>query len=98
MQPLFGEKISVRIAGIDTPEIKGKCLKETTLAMQARNLVRRMLGQARRIDLLDTERGKYFRIVATVLADGTDIGQTLIDRGMAVEYDGGKKTKEWCGT
>ena len=51
---------------------------------------------ARRMDLLDAERGKYFRIVARVLADGKDIGQTLIDRGMAVEYDGEKKTKEWC--
>ena len=53
---------------------------------------------ARRIDLLDAERGKYFRIVARVVADGKDIGQALIDRGMAVEYDGGKKTKDWCGT
>ncbi len=96
MHPLFGEKISVRIAGIDTPEIKGKCLKETALAMQARNLVRRMLGQARSIDLLDAERSKYFRIVAKVLADGKDIGQTLIDRGMAVAYDGETKIKEWC--
>ncbi len=96
IHPLFGEKINVRIAGIDTPEIKGKCLKETALAMQARNLVRRMLGQARRIDLLDAERGKSFRIVARVIADGKDIGQTLIDRGMAVEYDGGKKSKNWC--
>jgi len=93
---LFGEKINVRIAGIDTPEIKGKCQKETALAMQARNLVRRMLGQARRIDLLDVERGKYFRIVARVVADGKDVGQTMIDRGMAVEYDGGTKVKEWC--
>ena len=94
VHPLFGEKISVRIAGIDTPEIKGKCLKEIALAMQARNLVRRMLGQARRIDLLDAERGKYFRIVARVLADGKDIGHILIDRGMAVAYDGGEENED----
>ncbi len=96
VHPLFGEKISVRITGIDTPEIKGKCLKETALAMQARNLVRRMLGQARRIDLLDAERGKYFRIVAKVLADGKDVGQTLINHGLAVRYEGETKIKEWC--
>ena len=64
--------------------------------MQARNLARRMLEQARRIDLLDAERGKYFRILARVVADGKDIGQTLIDRRLAVEYDGGTKTKDWC--
>jgi endonuclease YncB( thermonuclease family) len=44
-----------------------------------------MLGQARRIDLIDAKRGKIFRIVARVLADGKDVGQILIDRGMAVE-------------
>ena len=97
VHPLFGENISVRIAGIDTPEIKGKCQKEKALAMQARNLARRMLGQARRIDFLDAERGKYFRIVARVVADGKDIGRTLIARGLAVGYDGGKKVKGWCG-
>ena len=96
IHPLFGEKISVHVAEIDAPEIKGKCLKETALAMQARNLVGRMLGQAHQINLLDAERGKHFRIVARVLADGKDIGQILIDRGMATEYDGGKKTKDWC--
>ena len=96
VHPLFGEKISVRIAGIDTPEIRGKCQKEKALAMQARNLVTRMLGQARRIDLLDAQRGKYFRIVARVAADGRDIGASLINRGLAVEYDGGKKVKDWC--
>ena len=96
VHPLFGERVSVRLAGIDTPEIRGQCQKETALAMQARNLARRMLGQARRIDLLAAEHGKYFRIVARVLADGKDIGQTLLDRGMAVEYDGGTKNKKWC--
>ena len=83
--PLFGENISVHIAGIDTPEIKGKCQKEKAIAMQARNLVQRMLGQARRIDLVDAERGKYFRVVARVVVDGKDIGASLINRGLAVE-------------
>ncbi len=30
------------------------------------------------------------------MADGKDVGQTLIDRGMAVAYDGGTKSKDWC--
>ena len=97
VHPLFGEKISVRIAGIDTPEIRGKCEQEKALAKEARDVVRGILQRAQRIDLFDAERGKYFRIVARVLADGKDIGQTLIDRGLAVGYDGGEKTKEWCG-
>ena len=86
----------MRIAGIDTPEIKGKCEQEKTIAKQARDIVRGILQKTQHIDLLDTERGKYFRNVARVLADGKDIGQTLLDRGMAVRYDGGTKNKEWC--
>ncbi len=93
---LFGGRIPVRVVGIDTPEIKGKCKQEKTLATNARDFVRRTLRNARRIDLLNAKRGKYFRVVARVLADGKDIGQTLIDQGMAVEYDGGTKTKNWC--
>jgi endonuclease YncB( thermonuclease family) len=43
--------------------------------------------------LIEAERGKDFRIVARVMADGKDIGRTLIDRGMAVAYDGGNKNQ-----
>ncbi len=60
VHPLFGEKISVRIAGIDAPEIKGKCQKEKALAKKARDIVRGMLKDAHRIDLLDAQRGKVF--------------------------------------
>ena len=81
IHPLFGKKINVRIAGIDTPEIKGTCEREKALAKKARDFVRNILKDARRIDLLDAKRGKYFRIVAKVVADGNDIGETLIDGG-----------------
>ena len=90
VHPLFGEKISVRITGIDTPEIRGKCQKEEALAKEARDLVRGILRNAHRINLLDAQRGKYFRIVARVLADGKDIGQTLILRDN-LDVDGWKR-------
>jgi endonuclease YncB( thermonuclease family) len=60
IHPLFGEKISVRIAGIDTPEIRGKCDQEKTLVKEARDVVRGILQKAHRINLLEAERGKYF--------------------------------------
>jgi len=41
-------------------------------------------------------RGKYFRIVGRLIADGVDISELLIERHLAVPYDGGTKTKEWC--
>ena len=96
IHPLFGEKISVRIAGIDTPEIRGKCPEEKALAKTAKRAAIAMLKGAKRIDLLRPERGKYFRIVADIMADGTDVGAALIRQGLAVPYDGGTKTHAWC--
>ena len=40
------------------------------------------------------ERGKYFRIVARVIADGEDISDLLIERQLADPYDGGTKVKD----
>ncbi len=42
-------------------------------------------------------RGKYFRIVGRLVADGVDISDLLIQRQVAVPYDGGTKVKDWCG-
>ncbi len=96
VHPLFGDHIPVRLAGIDTPEMKGKCERERELARQARDFLRNVLGRAKEIRLLHAERGKYFRVVARVIADGQDVSQLLLTRGLAVHYDGGTKTAPWC--
>jgi endonuclease YncB( thermonuclease family) len=98
---LFGHNIPIRVEGIDTPEIKGKCQKEKDLAYEARDLVRALLNNAQTITLsIDDNpkevRGKYFRIVGRLIADGVDIADLLIERQLAVLYDGGTKTKDWC--
>jgi len=41
-------------------------------------------------------RGKYFRIVGRLIADGVDISELLIQKNLAVLYDGGTKVKDWC--
>ena len=41
-------------------------------------------------------RGKYFRIVGRLIADGQDISDLLIQQHLAVLYDGGTKVKDWC--
>jgi len=96
IHPLFGDHIPVRLAGIDTPEMKGQCEREKQLARQARDLVRSTLSQARTIYLRKASRDKYFRIDALVLADGQDLSEILITQGLAVPYDGGTKIKDWC--
>jgi len=91
LHPIIGEKINIRVNGIDTPEIRGKCDKETYDAQQARDMVADILKDAERIDLKNMERGKYFRIAADVIVDGENLGDILVESGMAIRYDGGKK-------
>jgi micrococcal nuclease len=97
LHPIIGEKISIRVNGIDTPEIKGRCEKEKYDAKQAKDMVADIIKDAEQITLKNMERGKYFRIAADVIVDGENLGNMLVEAGMAVKYDGGKKTKEWCG-
>jgi micrococcal nuclease len=96
LHPIIGKKINIRVNGIDTPEIKGKCEKETYNAKQAQQVVADILKNAERIDLKNMERGKYFRIAADVIVDDESLADMLIEAGMAVRYDGGKKTHKWC--
>ncbi len=86
----------MRLSGIDTPEKRGKCLKEKVLAIKARKRVRTLLSQAQTIVLKNVQRGKYFRIVAEVWADGVNVSEVLIQEGLAVVYDGETKVKDWC--
>jgi len=97
---LFGHNIPIRVEGIDAPEIRGQCQKEKDLAYEARDLVRGLLNNAQTITLIIDDnpkevRGKYFRIVGPLIADGVDISELLIERHLAVLYDGGTKTMDW---
>jgi micrococcal nuclease len=97
LHPIIGEKISIRVNGIDTPEIRGKCEKETYDAKQAKKMVADILKNAEVIILKNMERGKYFRIAADVIVDGENLADMLIEAGVAIKYSGGKKTHKWCG-
>jgi endonuclease YncB( thermonuclease family) len=94
--PIAGKDIRVRVNGIDTPEIKGKCKKEKYEAQQARDMVTDILKGAEKITLKNMKRGKYFRIAADVIVDGENLADVLIEAGMAIKYNGGKKTHKWC--
>lgn len=97
VHPLLGEKISVRISGIDTPEMYSPDLCERKAAITAQRIVRQILLGAQRIDLHSVQRDKYFRILADVRADGESVGQKLLSYGLAYPYNGGTKAKiNWC--
>lgn len=96
LHPIIGENISVRVNGIDTPEIKGKCEKEKIDSKRVKTFVNNELKNAKTIDLVNINREKYFRILADVVYDGKNLKQELIKNGFAVEYNGGTKLKNWC--
>lgn len=93
--PLFTKNIPIRLKGVDTPELRGKCSREVILAKEAKALTEDFL-RTHKVVLTDLSRGKYFRVVAYVKSGTKDLSKILIDNGLAVPYDGGKKTKDWC--
>jgi endonuclease YncB( thermonuclease family) len=95
LPPIVGKNIRIRVNGVDTPEIRGKCQYEKDLALEARDFVRVKLANAKEIKLTNLQRGKYFRVVANVLVDGVSLEQELLDNELAYSYYGGKKSS-WC--
>jgi micrococcal nuclease len=95
LPPIVGKNIPIRLNGVDTPEIQGKCQYEKDLALKARDFVRKKLANAKEIKLTKLQRGKYFRVVADVMIDGVSIEQELLENKLAYKYTGGKKSS-WC--
>ena len=48
---LFGDDVAVRVAGIDTPELKGASDKVNALAYKAKNRTQELLSDAKTIEL-----------------------------------------------
>jgi endonuclease YncB( thermonuclease family) len=90
--PLY--RLSVRLNGIDTPEIKGKDIsdEEKDSAKIARDFVSNLLLN-KYIRLENVESEKYGRILADVYLDNVHVNALLIKERYAVRYDGGTKIK-----
>lgn len=92
--PLF--RFSVRLNGIDTPEIKGKSEDEIYTAKQARDALSNLILH-KEIILKNVGTEKYGRILADVYLDDLCVNDWLIKERYAVKYDGGTKKppKSW---
>jgi len=101
--PIIGERIPVRIEGIQAPERRSRCdteaekARERQLAADARiYLVERLRG-AETVELRQIERGSFFRIIAEVWADGESVGEEMLEEGYALPYVQGQGGRSWCG-
>ena len=86
--PLY--KISVRLNGLDCPELKTKNLIEKQCSQIAKQKVSDLLlGQT--VDFKNVSMEKYGRLLADVYFKGKSVNQWLLDNHLAVGYDGGTK-------
>jgi endonuclease YncB( thermonuclease family) len=95
MHPLFGDDLSIRLFGVDTPEMRGTTDEVKELAMQAQQVTEKALKGASKIELRNPQRGKYFRIVSEVWIDGESLADMLKAMGLAKDYDGEGARPEW---
>ena len=89
-------RFSVRLNGIDTPEIKGKNDDEKEAAKVAKNaLSEKILHKYVVLKNVSTE--KYGRLLADVYLGDLHINKWMLDNRYAVSYDGGTKIapKSW---
>ena len=86
----------VRLDGVDTPELRGKCQAARRLAREARAFVQARVG-GRQVILRDIQYGKYAgRVVARIQTpDGDDLADALIAAGLGHAYDGAARAP-WC--
>ena len=83
-----------RIDGIDTPEKASKCKKASDLAYKAKAFVTDFVKGG--VEIVYVELDKYGRYLVNVDKNGINLADELVKNGLAVYYDGGTKTKDWC--
>ena len=94
---IIGKNISVRVRHIDSPEMRTHNACEKEAARTAKKLIENLLKNAKRIDLENVDKDKYFRLLADVKVDGQDLKQVLLKNHLAYPYEGDTKKKwDWC--
>ncbi len=69
---------------------------EKAAAQEARAALVKRLRHAKAIDLHEVERGKYFRLVAEVIADGENLSDLLLKWDLARPYDDRTRGRTFC--
>ena len=86
--PLY--RFPVRLHGIDCPEIKGKTEDEKQCAQIAKQeLTSLILNKV--VTLKNVQTDKYGRILADVYIDDLHLNKHMVEKRLAVTYDGGTK-------
>ena len=87
-------KCRVRLYGIDTPESRTRDKDEKARGKLAAKFLKDAISNGKHVILqtqLKDSKGKFGRVLASVIVDGIDINQQMIEKYMAVKYKGQSK-------
>ena len=92
----FGLKFTIRLMGIDTPELGRKGKKRQPYSLQAKQKLTHLL-QEKTISLKQYGMGKYNRVLAEIFVNETNINLEMVRSGFAQVYRG-KRSKKFDAT
>jgi micrococcal nuclease len=87
-------KCRVRLYGIDTPESRTRNKDEKARGKLAAKFLQDAISNGKHVILqtqLKDSKGKFGRVLASVIVDEIDINQQMIENYMAVKYKGQSK-------
>jgi micrococcal nuclease len=89
-------RVSVRLRGIDAPELRSRCEAEKLAALDARDTLADLLA-AGAFHVRNVDGDKFFgRVVADIeTPEGDAIVERLLEVGLVRPYDG-KARASWC--
>tara|TARA_Y100001951_G_C11290917_1_gene272104 strand:+ start:1823 stop:2251 length:429 start_codon:yes stop_codon:yes gene_type:complete len=87
-------KCRVRLYGIDTPESRTRDLDEKARGKLASKFLQESIDDGDEIVLrseLKDSKGKYGRVLGSIVVDGLDVNQAMVAQNLAVKYFGQSK-------
>lgn len=93
------QPLSIRVAGVDTPEIgnRARCRLEAELGDRTRRfVVAELEGEVVELEFVDWDRYGGRVVADVVFEEDRNLSSELIERGLAVEYHGSGPRENWC--
>jgi micrococcal nuclease len=87
-------KCRVRLYGIDTPESRTRDLDEKARGKLASKFLEDSINNGKQVILrseLKDSKGKYGRVLGSIVVDDLDINQAMVAQNLAVKYFGQSK-------
>ncbi len=83
----FGLKFTIRLVGIDTPELGKKGEKNQPYSQEAKEKLTQLIGK-KTISLKQYGTGGYNRVLAEIFVNATNINLEMVRAGLAEVYQG----------